>query len=122
MLAARRKPAHAVEPWRYPQREEKQKPLRKKAVAVQKCAQMIMVALVFSVAVSVVAHYSVLVGISYQTTRLQRQIAALKSQQYHLQLETARLSSLDRIEAIALNELGLVYPEPGQHIFLTLDR
>lgn len=76
----------------------------------------------FSVAVFVLAHYSLLLGISYQTGRLQREITALKSQQYQLKLEAAGLNSLDRIEAIALEELGLIYPDANQHIILTLDR
>ncbi len=123
MVVAKRKPAYVVEPWRYPQREQRpQRVIRKKTGVIRKYAQIALVMFVFSVAVSVVGHYSVLTGISFQTTRLQREISALKDQQYHLQLEAARLSSLDRIEYIAKNELGLVYPDKNQHIFLTLER
>lgn len=123
MGVAKRKPAYVVEPWRYPQREERpQRVFRKKTGVIQKYAQMALVMFVFSVAVSVIGHYSILIGISFQTTRLQREISSLKDQQHHLQLEAARLSSLDRIEYIAKHELGLVYPDKNQHIFLTLER
>ncbi len=123
MVVAKKKPAYAVEPWRYPQREEKpRKVLRKKTALMQKYAQVFLVMVIFTVAVSVIAHYSVLMGISFQTTRMHREIVSLKSEQHHLKLEAARLSSLDRIEAIALEQLNLVYPEENQHIFLTLKR
>ncbi len=123
MLVAKRKHAYAVEPWRYPNWEEKpRKVVRKKARVLQKYAQVALVMFVFSVAVSVLAHYSMLLGISYQTGRLRKEITALKSEQYHLQLEAAGLNSLDRIESIALEELGLIYPAENQHIILTLKR
>lgn len=123
MVVAKRKPAYVVEPWRYPQREQRpQRVIRKKTAVIRKYAQVALVMFVFSVAVTVVGHYSVLTAISFQTTRLQREISALKDQQYHLQLKAASLSSLDRIEYIAKNELGLVYPDDNQHIFLSLER
>jgi cell division protein FtsL len=123
LVVAKRKPAYVAEPWRYPQRELKpQRVIRKKTGVIQKYAQVALVMFIFSVAVSVIGHYSVLTGISYKTTRMQREISSLKEQQYHLQLEAARLSSLDRIEYIAKNELGLVYPDSNQLIFLTLER
>jgi cell division protein FtsL len=123
LVVAKRKPAYVVEPWRYPQREQKpQRVIRKKTGLIQKYAQVALVMFIFSVAVSVVGHYSVLTSVSYQTTRLQRELSSLKDHQHHLQLEAARLSSLDRIESIAKNELGMIYPDKNQHIFLTVER
>lgn len=123
MVVPKQKPVYAVEPWRSPQREARpRKAIRKKTGLIQQYAQVALVLFIFSVAVSVVAQYSLLAGVSFQTTRLRREIASLKSEQHHLQLEAARLTSLDRIEAFAREELGLVYPDQNQRITLTLKR
>jgi cell division protein FtsL len=94
----------------------------KKKKSLAHYTQVGLVLIVFSLAVTLLAHYSVLLSTSFQTGRLQREITALNKEQHQLKLEVSRLSSLDRIEAIARQDLGMVYPRPGQYITLTLKR
>jgi hypothetical protein len=54
-----------VEPWRYPQKEERpQRVFRKKTGLIQKYAQVALIMFIFSVAVSVIGHYSIITGMS----------------------------------------------------------
>ena len=110
-------------PWRHQQIQEKtHRGVKRKTGLIVKYSQVALVAFLACLAVSIVAHYTLIVGASYQAGSLQREVASLKEEQHHLQLEVARLGSLERLEAIAKNELGLVYPDAEQHIFLTLKR
>ncbi len=123
MLVANRKQAFAPMPRRQQQQEERaHRRVKKRTSLVTKYAQVALVMFLAALAVSVIAHYTIIVGVSYQAGRLQREYSSLKEEQHHLKLDIARLTSLERIEAIAKNELGLVYPDAEQYIFLTLKR
>ncbi|NPV26570.1 MAG: septum formation initiator family protein [Firmicutes bacterium] len=53
--------------------------------------------------------YSVRLG--YQVVALQNEIASIKKENAYLELEVARLKSLDRIEQVATTRLGMVKPQ-----------
>ncbi len=124
MLAARKNFSYATAtvPRQYqPKRKENpRRTVRNKTVSIQKYAQIILITVVVLLAVSVTAHYTAIVGANYQISRIQKELNSLIKEREALRLEVATLNSLERIESIAKNELGLVYPDSSQFIFLSL--
>jgi cell division protein FtsL len=69
--------------------------------------------------VGLIAQYGRLVAGSYQLHQMRREIYLLQEEKERLNIEVRRLSSLERIEEIAVNELGLQYPEKRQWLILS---
>ena len=69
--------------------------------------------------VGLIAQYGRLVAGSYQLHQMRREINLLQEERERLQIEVKRLGSLERIEEIAVNELGLQYPEKRQWLILS---
>lgn len=66
------------------------------------------------ISVGLISQYSQVVAVKLNIYQVQKEIAALQGGIEHLHIEVNRLSSLERIEAIAKNDLGLQYPEKRQ--------
>lgn len=66
------------------------------------------------VSVGLISQYSQVVAVKLQIHQVQKEIEELQSEIEHLHIEVHRLSSLERIEMIAKNDLGLQYPEKRQ--------
>ena len=66
---------------------------------------------VLLVSVGLITQYSRVVAVKLQIHQVNREIAELQDEREHLRIEVKRLSSLERIEMIAKNELGPQYPE-----------
>ncbi|HHT47084.1 MAG TPA: cell division protein FtsL [Firmicutes bacterium] len=71
------------------------------------------------IGVGLITQYGHIVAGNYRLHQMRREIALLQEENEQLLLEVKRLGSLDRIEAIAANELGLQYPEKRQWLFLS---
>ncbi|MDO9536523.1 MAG: cell division protein FtsL [Bacillota bacterium] len=69
--------------------------------------------------VGLIAQYGRLVAGSYQLQQMRREIHLLQEERERLHIEVNRLGSLERIEEIAVNELGLQYPEKRQWLILS---
>jgi len=69
---------------------------------------------VLLVSVGLISQYSRVVAVKLQIHQVNREIEELQSEREHLRIEVKRLSSLERIEMIAKNDLGLQYPETRQ--------
>lgn len=54
----------------------------------------------------------------YEITKLKEEISALETANERLRLEIAELDSLERIEMLALNELGMVQPGVDDFVLL----
>jgi len=66
-----------------------------------------------------------MIKIGYETEVLQQKKHALLRHRKELQVQVERLSALDRIEQIALTELGMKHADPEQRVYITaqaLDR
>jgi cell division protein FtsL len=63
--------------------------------------------------------YSRVLAVNYQIQQVGREISQLKEEQQHLLIEVKRLGSLERIEQIARNDLGLQYPEKTQWLVVS---
>ncbi len=71
------------------------------------------------IGVGLISQYSQVVAVNYQIQQTSKELDALQEERQHLQIEVKRLSSLERIEAIAKNELGLQYPENRQWLLIS---
>ena len=66
------------------------------------------------VGVGLITQYSKVVAVKMQIHQVKKEIEMLENEREHLFIEVKRLNSLERIEMIALNDLGLQYPEKRQ--------
>lgn len=66
-----------------------------------------------------------MIKVGYETEILKQEKHALLRHRKELRVQVERLNALDRIEQIALNELGMKHAEPEQRVYITaqaLDR
>ena len=71
------------------------------------------------IGVGIISQYGRTVYGSYQLDKMRRELILLEEERESLLIEVKRLSSLERIEAIAIHELGLQYPEERQWLILS---
>jgi cell division protein FtsL len=90
--------------------------------AARKLGMLGTVAAAALVAILLVAHYTYVVQLTYQIDYRSAELRALQEEQQHLKLDIASLRSPERLEKIALEELGLKYPDQDQFIILTAGR
>ena len=64
---------------------------------------------------------SQLSAVSFVIDGLEREISLLETQRDKLLVEQARMYGLDRVEAYAVDELGMVKPNPDQYIYIEPD-
>ena len=69
--------------------------------------------------VGLIGMHGRVVAINYKVEQANREISQLLSEKEYLNIEAGKLSSLERIEKIALTELGLQYPESRQWLLLS---
>ncbi len=79
----------------------------------------VLIFLLVTVSIGLIAQYSRVIAVNYQLQQVNRDIAQLQEEKEHLAIEVRSLSSLERIESIAVNELGLQYPEQKQWLRLS---
>ncbi len=88
-------------------------------LAMTKLVALGMILAVALAAVSLLAHSVVVVQVNYEIGRAASELSALQEEQQHLKIQIASLLSPERMERIALEEIGLQYPEHNQLIILT---
>ncbi len=71
------------------------------------------------IGVGLITQYGHNIAGNYRVQQMRNEIALIQEENEQLLLDVKRLGSLDRIEAIAANELGLQYPEKRQWLFLS---
>ena len=69
--------------------------------------------------VGLIGMYGRVVAINYQVEQASREVSQLLAEQEYLNIEVKKLSSLERIENIAISELGLQYPDSRQWLLLS---
>jgi cell division protein FtsL len=88
-------------------------------LAVKRMAMLGVLFVVVLTALSLVAQFVFVVQANYEIGRASRELQNLQEQAQHLKIEIASLRSPDRLEKIALEEIGLQYPNHNQFIILT---
>ncbi|UNC92880.1 cell division protein FtsL [Candidatus Contubernalis alkaliaceticus] len=69
--------------------------------------------ILLGMAITLVSHYNRVIAINNQIIQHERQLNALNEEQESLKIQIAQLSTLRRIEDIAINEIGMYYPQEG---------
>lgn len=90
-------------------------------LAAKRTKMLGVVAVLALMAISLVAHYTYVLQLNYKIDRSLHELHALQDTQQHLKLEIASLRSPDRLEKIAMEEIGLQYPDQDQFIILTAE-
>jgi cell division protein FtsL len=91
----------------------------KLSVAARKLKMFAVVFILAIVSVALITHYTYMIQVNYQIERSLQELNSLQKAQQHLKLEIATLRSPDRLERIALDEIGMKYPDQDQFIILT---
>ena len=65
----------------------------------------------FLVGVSITVYCSQVITLGYQITRLENELAVLRVENHDLDQEIQRMTSLERVEYLAVNKLGMVRPD-----------
>ncbi len=76
----------------------------------------------FLLSLAVVAQYSSIVILNYRLSSSRAQLGDMREVTRELELNAAQLGSINRIEHVAREELGMVEPELGQLRVITADR
>ncbi len=78
----------------------------------------VLVLLIFALGILISIFYSLILITGYQITRMQKELAELEIQTRGLAEEVSRLSSLERVEAVATTRLGMVKPDERQVVLV----
>lgn len=79
---------------------------------------MLLILLVFALGILISIFYSRVLITGYQITRMQKELAELEIETRGLAEEVSRLSSLERVEAVATTRLGMVKPDERQVVLV----
>lgn len=69
--------------------------------------------------VALISQYGMVLSTNYQVQQTSQRLEQLKEEKESLQRQVRQLSSLDRIETIAIKELGMKYPENEQWLLVS---
>lgn len=64
----------------------------------------------FLVGIVITYYYSQVLAMGYQISRLEKELSLLRVENNNLDEEVHRLASLDRVQSLAINKLGMVKP------------
>lgn len=74
--------------------------------------------MILTVVLSYVAIHAAMAKTAYDINKVKKQIGSLQNENEQLQLQIMNLTSLDRIEEVARNKLGMARPEEVQFVAL----
>ncbi len=100
----------------YGRQQEKQpkERIKLKKTRIFKISCFLLLFLCLGMAIALVSHYNHVIAVNKQILQHERQLNALYEEREQLTLQIAQLSALKRIEAIAINEIGMNYPREGR--------
>lgn len=74
----------------------------------------------FLIGVSITYYYSQVFALGYRLGCLEKELAILRVENNNLDGEVQRLASLDRVESLAINKLGMVKPDSNNVLVVTV--
>jgi cell division protein FtsL len=80
-----------------------------------------LVFLFFAIGILVAFYCAQVAATGYRMHKLENDLSMLRKETHGLHSDIARLSSLDRVEAVAVSRLGMVKPEPNQVVMVKTD-
>lgn len=78
-----------------------------------------LVFLVTVMAIATVDQFGRVIALNYQISQVEHTLHSAREEQQKLRLRAAQYSSLERIERVAIEDLGYQYPQEGQTKILT---
>jgi len=104
--------------------QDQQQRVRQPRVVIpgKKALLFLMGALCCTLGLVVIAQYASIIGLRYQLNTSEAELGRVEEEHRKLEMETAYLSSLGRIDQIARNELGMREPDQSQIRILTASR
>lgn len=75
----------------------------------------------FLTGVMITVYCSQVITLGYQITRLEKELALLRVENHDLAEEVHKMTSLERVEAIAVGKLGMVKPDNNNVLVVTVD-
>ncbi|MGF7185072.1 cell division protein FtsL [Desulfitispora alkaliphila] len=90
----------------------------KKGTTKLRALTIFLVLLGFAVGIGLTAQYAKITSAGYEVLKLKDEIAQLETSNQRLHLQIAQLQSLERVESIAVNELGMVPADRKDYKFL----
>lgn len=75
----------------------------------------------FLVGVAITVYCSQIIALGYQITRLEKELALLRIENHSLDEEIQQMTSLGRVEFLAVNKLGMIKPDNNNILVVTLD-
>lgn len=75
----------------------------------------------FLTGVMITVYCSQVITLGYQITRLEKELAVLRIENHNLDEEVQKMTSLERIESLAVGKLGMVKPDNSKTLVVTLE-
>ncbi len=111
----------------YPEIIEEPKPKQlhkksKKVRTVNKTMYISIAIILFITSLFILIRYAKITEARLEITRLENQVAELKKEKLDLEANLEALKSTTMISEIATNNLGMVYPDEGQIVYISVDK
>lgn len=119
MIVAQEKKGYGVLPDELSRPAPRRRPRR--VPSGQKFALICLVVAGFLLAALVIFYYAQVAALGYQISRMEEDLARLRVEKDSLDAEVQKLASLDRIELVAVNKLGMVKPDGQNVLLVTID-
>ncbi len=100
-------------------REAKNRKQSKLCVAARKLKMLAAVFVLALFSLALISHYTHMIQVNYQIEKSLKDLYSLQKTNQHLKLEIASLRSPDRLERIAVSDIGMKYPDQDQFVILT---
>lgn len=94
-----------------PKKKKKVKASRKPGWILRITPSMGVIVLIFIIGMSFVAQHVWINFLGFQISELKNEIVDMETNNEKLKLKIANISSLDKVENMAVNQLGMIYPD-----------
>lgn len=121
MIVAQEKPnyGYAEQQVQEPQPRGSRRPRHDRAWCLS-TAVLFIVAVVFGIAINYFNYH--LAGVGYHLATLKTEVARLETENQHLEAALGRVDSLERVEVIATQKLGMVVPSEHNVMYIALNQ
>ena len=118
MVVANRAYAQVPKIYPYPGVKEKTKTVQRPRIDTRQLRRVLAGVMVLALALLVVYRYGEISYTNMEINNLSNTRNAVVDEQRHLELNIAQLTALERLEDVAINQLGMQYPHPDQVNFV----
>ncbi len=100
---------------------KKRKPIRKKRVGIRRRA-LIRVCVILAIGILVISRFAVISEHNFRIRAMEKELAELHKENERLQLQRARVMDINRLEHYALHQLGMIYPDSRDIIYVAVEK